>query len=513
MELDTGTYFAVMSEDFVRHNFPNLKITKSNTRLLTYENNAMEPRGQLRNLEVNINNETKTLHALILKGNKVPLIGREWLSAFKLWPLKLFLKSDIMAKHTNAIHKLQVSNVREMLLREFEILFSDTPGIYNKREVKLHLKPNTKPIALGARHVAYALKPKLEEEFERLIRLGHLEKVDSSEWATPIVPVLKSNKKIRVCGDFKITLNEYLKTTKRPFPRIDDIFEALQNGTTFSQLDLPHAYMQIPIDKESRDLLTITTHKGLFRFTKMLEGTSVAQGEFVQIMEECLQGIPNTVAYMDNIYVTGKTDDEHLANLRSVCQRLTARNLRLNREKCEFMKERIEILGYVIDKDGLHKAKSKVRAMYEAPRPENTKQLISFLGLINFYARFLKNRADKLRPLFDCANKDEFEWTKECEEAFWWVKNEMISDRVLAHYEPNEKLVLACDASQYGLSAILSHKYKDGTERPIAYASKRIPKKEMNRAINDKEASAIVFGFIKFHDFVYGKKNNIAHGS
>ena len=505
MELDTGTYFAVMSENFVRSKFPNLKITKSNTRLVTYEDNAMEPRGQLRDLEITLNNKTKSLHALNLKGNKIPLIGRQWLSAFKLWPLELFLKSDIMARHRNEINKLQTNNVRETLLREFDILFSDTPGMYNKREVKLHVNPNTKPIALRARHVPYALRSKVEEEIDRLLKIGHLIKVESSEWAPPIVPILKGNGKVRICGDFKVTLNPHLKVTKRPFPRIDDIFAGLQNGKTFSQLDLPHAYMQIPISKESRELLTITTHMGLYQYTKMMEGTSVAPSEFVQIMEESLQGTPGTVVYMDNIFVTGKTDEEHVQNLRSVCEKLTERGLRLNKDKCEFMKKRIEVLGFVIDKDGLHKAKTKVKAMYEAPRPTDTKQLSAFLGLINFYARFLENRADKLRPLYDCANKDTLEWTKECE-AFWLVKNEMISDRVLAHYDPNEKLILACDASQYGIAAILSHRYKDGTERPIAYASKRILEKEMNRAINDKEAGAIVFGFIKYYFFVYGRK-------
>lgn len=170
------------------------------------------------------------------------------------------------------------------------------------------------------------------------------------------------------------------------------------------------------------------------------------------------------------------------------------------------MKERIEVLGYVIDAAGLHKVRSKVKAMVEVPRPTNSKQLASFLGLINFYARFLMDRSEKLKPLFDGAHRKNIVWTKECEEAFCWIKKELTSPRVLAYYDQNEELVLACDASMYGLSAILSHRYKDGTERPIAYASKKIPEKEMNRTIIDKEASAIVFGLMKFYDFVYGRE-------
>lgn len=368
------------------------------------------------------------------------------------------------------------------------------------------MKDNTKPVALGARHVPYALKIKVENEIERLLKLGHLVKVETSEWATPIVPVLKNNGEIRICGDLAVTVNPNLNVTKRPFPHNDDIFQVLKKGLLFTQLDLPHAYMQIPVDKKSQKLLTITTHVGLFQYTKMTEGTASAPGEFQQIMNECLQGIPNTIAYLDNIFVTGSSNEEHVENLRRVCKRLEECGLRLNKAKCDFMKERIEVLGYVIDVNGLHKARSKVKAMWEAPRPTNSKQLSSFLGLINFYARFLPKRSDKLKPLFDCAHNKNFKWSEECEKAFRWVKNELISPKVLAHYDPHEKLVLACDASMYGLSAILSHKYKDGTERPIAYASKKIPEKEISRAIIDKEASAIVFGFKKCYDFVYGRE-------
>lgn len=506
MEFDSGTYYSVMSEGFVNKTFKNIKISNSKTNLISYENKAMEPRGQLKNLTVVFNNKTEKLSCLILKGDKVPLIGRQWLSIFGLWPLERLLNSDIIARSKHGVYNMRIEGVRETLLNEFETLFSDTPGIYNKREIKIHIKPNVKPIALGARHMPYALRPKVEQEIDRLVKLGNLEKVESSEWATPIVPIQKGNGRVRICGDFKVTVNQHIQITRRPLAKIDDIFAVMQNGSTFSQLDLPHAYMQCSVEKESRKYLTVTTHVGLFQYTRMTEGISLAPSEFTQIMTECLQGIPNVINYMDNIYVTGKTNGEHFENLRTVCHRLTERGLRLNKDKCDFMKDRIELLGFVIDRDGLHKAKSKVVAMYEAPRPENTKQLESFLGLINFYERFLENKSAKLKPLFDCARKDKFEWTKECDDAFWWVKNEMISPKVLAHYDPNEELILACDASHYGLAAILSHKYKDSTEKPIAFASKRIPDKELNRAINDKEAAAIVFGFKKFYSFVFGRK-------
>ena len=157
MEIDTGSYFTVMSEGFVTKNFKDQKVTKAETRLCGYENNPMKPRGQLENLTIAFNGETKTLNCLILKGDKMPLIGRQWLKAFGLWPLNIPKHTDITAKYTCEINKLEVNNVRDKMLSEFGTSFSDTPGIYNKSEIKLQVKPNTKPVVFRARHVPYAI--------------------------------------------------------------------------------------------------------------------------------------------------------------------------------------------------------------------------------------------------------------------------------------------------------------------------------------------------------------------
>lgn len=224
-------------------------------------------------------------------------------------------------------------------------------------------------------------------------------------------------------------------------------------------------------------------------------------------MDECLRGIEGAIAYLDNIYVTGQTEKEHIKNLQNVCARLQECGLRVNKEKCKIMQEKIEVLGYVIDKNGLHKAKSKVLAVVNAPQPKNQKELVSFLGgLVTFYSRFLSDRSNNLKPLYDLLNKKDYSWDENCSRSFNWVKDELISPRVLAHYDPKQQIILACGASDYGISAILSHKYADGLERPIAYASKKITKKELSRSILDKEAMAIVFGCKRFYQFIFGKE-------
>ena len=499
MEIDTGTYATVISSVCHANYLRDCKIEKTERKLKTYDEKILQPIGKLTNLVVNFKNQKRILECFVLPGSGPALVGRQWLAAFGLWPLQ------IGYTEVSAINKLNTEELVEVLREKYSELFSETPGLYNKSESKIYLKENARPIALKCRNVAHALKPLVEKELDRLVNLGHLKPVEISEWSTPIVPVFKSNGKVRVCGDFKLTLNQFIIIDKYPLHTIDDIFTVLQGGNSFSELDLTHMYMQFPVDEESSKLLTIVTHKGLFRYTKIPEGVSPAPADVQRKMDECLRGIDSAISYLDNIYVTGKTDEEHLNNLHKVCNRLQACGLRLNKEKCHFMKDKLEVLGYVIDKVGLHKAKSKVNAMVNAPQPKNSKELASFLGLVNFYARFLENRSDNLKPLYDLANNEKYEWNENCSKAFEWVKNELISPKVLVNYNPNEEVVLSCDASDYGLSAILSHRYKNGEEKPIAYASKKIAKDELNRKILDKEAMAIVFGFKRFYQFIFGK--------
>ena len=500
LEIDTGTYATIISEKMYNENFREFQICKTGTHLKAYDGKVIQPMGKMNNVTVNFKGKTCVLDCYILPGLGPGLLGRKWLAAFGVWPLKLNENS------THDFNNLKIENIAAKIEAKFKDLFSDSPGVYNKSKSKLYLKDSARPIALKCRQVAHALKPLIEEEINRLVKLGHLKPIEISEWATPIVPVFKSNGNIRICGDFSTTVNPNLIIDKYPLHTIDDIFNVLQGGNTFTELDLTHAYMQFPVDEDTSKLLTIVTHKGLFQYTKIPEGVSPAPADIQRKMDECLRGIDGVITYIDNIYVTGKTDEEHVENLRKVCMRLQECGLKLNKGKCKFLQEKLEVLGFVINKEGLHKAKSKVTAMVNAPQPEDNNQLASFLGLINFYARFLEKRSEKLKPLYDLLNKEKFEWNDECSRAFNWVKDEMISEKVLVNYDAKRKVILACDASDYGLSAILSHQYEDGSERPIAFASRKIAKNELNRKILDKEAMAIILGVKRFYQFLFGRE-------
>lgn len=197
------------------------------------------------------------MECFVLPGEGPALIGRQWQAAFKLWPLKLG-NSGI-----HKVNKLNTGSLASLLSSKYTELFSDTPGSYNKSKSKIYIDKNIKPIALKYRQVPHALIPLTENKLNRLVKLGHLRSVEISEWATPLVPVFKSNGQIRICGDFKVTINKHVLNDKYPLHTIDNIFTKLQGGNSFSELDLKHAYMQFPVDEDSSKLLTIITHKGL----------------------------------------------------------------------------------------------------------------------------------------------------------------------------------------------------------------------------------------------------------
>ena len=224
-------------------------------------------------------------------------------------------------------------------------------------------------------------------------------------------------------------------------------------------------------------------------------------------MESLLGDLPHVCMYLDDILVTGESEAAHLQNPASVLERLTSAGVRLKREKCVFMIPEVEYLGHLILAEGISLSPEKVRAVREAPTPKDVSQLRSFLSLINYYGKFLPNVATLLRPLYNLLQSARrWSWGKFQDQAFHKAKELLSSAPILTYYDPNKPLLLSCDASPYGVGAVLSHQLPDNSERPVAYASRTFSPAEVKYSQLDKEALSIVYGVKNFHQYLYGRR-------
>ena len=187
-------------------------------------------------------------------------------------------------------------------------------------------------------------------------------------------------------------------------------------------------------------------------------------------------------------------------------KRLAEANLRLKRAKCQFMRSEIDCLGHHISAEGFSPVKAKVDAIVAAPTPTNKTELKSYMGLVNFYAKYLPNLSTVATPLYKLFRDDvPWKWGQEQAEAFQVTKEMLLSPKVLVHYDPKKPVVVSGDASPFGVGAVIAHVMPDGKERPISYVSRTLSKAEKNYSQLDKEALALIFATKKFHVYLHGR--------
>ena len=266
------------------------------------------------------------------------------------------------------------------------------------------------------------------EELDRLESIGVLEKVPHADWAAPLVVVPKRDGTLRLCGDYKQTVNRCIEVEQYPLPKPNDLFSSLSGGLKFTKLDLTQAYQQLPLDPESQKYCVINTHKGLYRYTRLPFGIASAPAIFQRVMDTILQGIPRVNCYIDDVLITGATEQEHLLNLEQVLKRLAENGITLKQAKCSFLRDSVEFLGHKIDSRGLHTSAKKVEAVKKAPRPTNQQHLRSFLGLLQYYCKFLPNLSTLISSLNSLLQKNHpWRWTRDCERAFEEAKEAIAS--------------------------------------------------------------------------------------
>ena len=376
-----------------------------------------------------------TLPLLVVKQDGPNLIGRNWLTGIQLDWKNIFTVTG----------EWQLDE----LLHQHNSVFEDKLGSVRDMKVKLLVEENSKPKFFKARTLPLALRDKVSDELDNLQAKGVIVPVKFSSWTAPVVPVIKRDGNVRLCRDYKLTINSVAKNEVYPLPRIEDLFASVSGGKVFSKLDLSHAYLQLQLDESSQEYITINTHCGLYHYTRLPFGVDSAPAIFQRTVETLLKGLPMVVAYLDDILVAGKTEQEHLTNLAQVLERLDSSGMKLKKEKCAFCLPQVEYLEHIISAEGLCPAASKVKAIKEAPKPSSLSKLKSFLGLVNYYTKFLPDSATILAPLYKLLrNSEPWRWDKEQQVAFEKIKEMLIAPNLLVHFDKNKPLMLSCDASR-----------------------------------------------------------------
>lgn len=506
MEVDSGACTSIIHMDTYRELFSDSQLKYTEKLLRVISGQHVNVVGYI-DVLVRVLNSSLTesiplsLYVITSDRTFTPLLGRSWMD-------KLFVGwRDFWSEKINSVTDRDNSQncVVEIFKKFDSVLNNVNGGPITKYKADIVVKESASPIFFKPYTAPFGLRGKIDEELDRLQRRNIIYPVRYSRWASPIVVVEKANGGIRICVDCKVTINRFITTDHYPLPRCDDIFANLTGCVFYCVLDLEGAYQQVEVSEESQEYLTINTHRGLFRYKRLIFGVKSAPAIFQSIMDNMLNGLSKTQCYLDDIIIGGSTFTECKQNLWNVLSRLGQYNVRVNASKCQFFKKEITFLGHRISDGCITPCVDKLDAIYKAPRPDNLTQLRSYLGLLNYYTHFIPNLSSELCPLYELTRKGStFKWSENCENCFIRSKDLLHKHQVLILYDPQKPIVIQCDASPYGVGAILSHEV-EGILRPVLFASSTLSQAEQNYSQLHREALAIIFAVKKFHKYIYGK--------
>ena len=398
-------------------------------------------------------------------------------------------------------------------LHQNEDVFSTSLADIGKTNLFKHridTDPNAPPVHLPC----YRQPPHLKEETERqvkdMLQQGIVEQ-SMSVYNSPVVLVRKKDNTWRFAVDYR-KLNKITTAISHPIPRLDDVFDALgqAQASYFSILDLNSAYFQIELDPETRHKSAFVTHDGVYEFTRMPFGLRNAPMSFQMLMSQVLKGLnwKFVLCYIDDILVFSSTFDEHIEHLGQVFQRLREANLTLKPSKCKFAVEQVVYLGHTITHDGVSVDIEKTEKVRSFPTPTTQKQLKQFLGLCNYYGRFVKDYAKICIPLNRPLKKDKKQkfatgdWSTDCEKAFQTLKTALTSPPILGYPDMNKPFILTTDSSGSAIGYILGQKDSKGREFVVAYGGRALRPDEKKWSVTEQECLAVIVGIETYKHYL-----------
>lgn len=371
-------------------------------------------------------------------------------------------------------------------------------------EHRISVKEGTQPI----KQRYYPLSPHLQKhadaEIDKLLEQGVISRSQSA-WSSPIVMVPKKTGEYRMAIDYR-RLNAVSEKDAYPTPYCSAILDRLRGAKFLSSLDVRSAFYQIPMEKESRKFTAFTVpNRGLFEFNRLPFGLHNSGSSWQRLIDRVLSDLePYVFMYLDDIIIITQDFDEHIRVLEEVFLRMRRAGLTLNTDKCQICRESLKFLGYVVDESGLHVDPDKVKSIVDIPTPTKVTHVRSILGMASWYRRFIPNFAEVVAPLNKLLKKNEkFFWSRECEEGLREIKNRLVAAPILACPNFEKPFVIQCDASAYGIGAVLIQQYDD-REHVIAYLSRSLTHQERKYSTTERECLAVIWSIEKLRPYIEG---------
>lgn len=398
---------------------------------------------------------------------------------------------------------------KDEIIKTYPELFKGLGKLENF-EYNIKITSNAEPFAVETpRRVPMPLIETIRKEIKRMVEKGVIEPIEeATPWCSPMVAIHKPNGKVRICTDYT-QLNKYVIRERYQLPTVEEAMSKLQEAQVFSKLDCSSGFWQVQLSKESRLLTTFITPFGRYVYNRLPFGISSGPEVFQRTLRNIFDknGLEKVLIHADDILITGKSVQDHNANLEKVLEVLRAHNLTINVEKCEIGVETIRYLGQILSKEGISPDSDNVKAILEYPSPTNKTEVRRFLGMFTYLTKFVQNASHKTEPIRQLLHEqNEFMWTANHEQAFQQLKQDITKAPVLAPFNPNLRTRINADASAYGLGGLLEQLQHSQIWRPVFYCSKTLSEAERRYAQIEKEALAITWVCERLQQYIIGNE-------
>lgn len=414
--------------------------------------------------------------------------------------LPLIENSCASLQEINATQRKRINKLVDSILPKGEPKLGMTNLVEHHIDVQGHAPIKQK---------AYDISPRVREAMHAEVRKMLEQKIvepSASPWSSPVVMIKKKDGSYRFCVDMR-RVNALTVKDSYPIPQISSVLNKLNSAKYITTLDLKNAYFQIPMAADSKEITAFTVPgMGLFQFLRLVQGLTNAPATFQRLLDWLIgpKMEPFVFVYLDDIIIITQTFEQHLEQLEIVLKKIHKAGFTINREKSHFCCREVKYLGFIVNSQGLSVDKEKILPILEYPEPQNLKQLQRFIGMSTWYRKFIPNFSARMEGLLVLLrDKKHWFWNEEQQRSFDDIKSELASTPILACPDWSVEFVLQCDASSYGLGAVLTQTI-DGVERVIAFASQILNKSQRNYTVTEKECLAVVWAVKKFRCYLEG---------